>query len=81
MPVIRHETLSGFFTFIRPCIVINFYSKTNQMHNISYFILFWNSTLHVLDGLCPASGNCHTEIPKIGTVLYIPDAVCTVLDS
>jgi hypothetical protein len=36
-------------TFVGPCIVIYFYSTTNQMHNISN--LFWNNTLHVSDGL------------------------------
>jgi len=38
-------------TFIGPCIVIYFYSKTNQMHQRIKFILFWNDTLHVSDGL------------------------------
>ena len=27
------------------------YSKTNKMHQFIKFILFWNDTLHVLDGL------------------------------
>ena len=40
-----------FLTFIRPRIVIYFYSKTNQMHHCIKFILFWNDTLHVSDGL------------------------------
>jgi hypothetical protein len=26
-------------------------AKTNKMHNISQFILFWNNTVHVSDGL------------------------------
>jgi len=38
-------------TFIGPCIVIYFYSKTNEMHQIRRFILFYNSTLHVSGGL------------------------------
>ena len=48
------------------------------MHNMSNFILFWNNTLHVSDGLSvhhqesktvhTASGISHTEIPKMGTV-------------
>jgi len=46
----RDNKLSG-LKFIGPCIVIHFYSKTNQMHNISKFILFWNSTLLASDGL------------------------------
>jgi len=58
-------------TFVRPRIVIYFYSKTNQTHNISNFILFWNNTLHVSDGLSvhhqesktvhTASGICNTD--------------------
>ena len=28
-----------------------FYSKTNQMQQCIKFILFWNDTLHVSDGL------------------------------
>ena len=38
-------------TFIGPCIVIYFYSKTNQMHQFLKFILFCSSALHVSDGL------------------------------
>ena len=38
-------------TFVGPCIVIYFYSKTNQMHQCIKFILFWNDTVHVSDGL------------------------------
>ena len=38
-------------TSIGPCIVIYFYNKTNQMHQCIKFILFWNDTLHVSDGL------------------------------
>jgi len=37
-------------TFIEPCCVIYFYSKTNQMHQCIKFY-FWNDTLHVSDGL------------------------------
>jgi len=29
----------------------NFYSKTSQMHQCLKFILFWNGTLHISDGL------------------------------
>jgi len=56
--------------FIGPCIVVYFYSKTNQKHNISIF-LFSSSNLHVSDGLSvhhqesktvhTASGICHTD--------------------
>jgi len=58
-------------TFIWPCIVIYFYSKTNQMHQFLKFILFCSSTLHVSDGLSAhhqesktvhtASGICQTD--------------------
>jgi len=27
------------------------YNKTNQMHQCIKFVLFWNDTLHVSDGL------------------------------
>ena len=45
------ETVVAYFTFVGPCIVIYFYSKTNQMHNISNLFYFGNNTLHVSDGL------------------------------
>jgi hypothetical protein len=38
-------------TFIGPCIVIRFYSKTNEIHHFLKFILFCSSTRHVSDGL------------------------------
>jgi len=38
-------------TFIGPCIVIYFYSKTKMMHQFLKFILFCSSTLHVWNGL------------------------------
>jgi len=38
-------------TFIGLCIVIYFYSKTNEMHQLLKFILFFSSTLHVSGGL------------------------------
>jgi len=38
-------------TSIGPCIVIYFYTKTNQMHQCIKFILFWNYTLRVSDRL------------------------------
>jgi len=40
----------GFLTFIGPCIVIYFYSKTKEMHQFLTFILFCSSTLHVSEG-------------------------------
>jgi hypothetical protein len=41
-----------YLMFIGPCsIAIYFYSKSDQMHQLLKFILFWNNTLHVSDGL------------------------------
>jgi len=34
-------------TFVGPCIVIYFYSKTNEMRQFLKFILFWSGTLYV----------------------------------
>jgi len=58
-------------TFIGPCIVIYFYSKTNKMLQCIKFILFWNDTLHVSEGLFAhhpefktvhvATGICQTD--------------------
>jgi len=63
----RHQEL----TFIWPCIVIYFYSKTNEMHQFLKFISFCSSTLRVWDGLSvrrqesetvrTASGTCQTD--------------------
>ena len=58
-------------TFVGPCIVIYFYSETNQIHQFLKFILFCSSNLHVSDGLSvhhqesktvhTASGICQTD--------------------
>jgi len=58
-------------TFIGPCFMIYFYSKTNEMHLFLKFILLCSSTLHVSDGLSfyhleskavhTASGICQTD--------------------
>jgi hypothetical protein len=58
-------------TFTGPCIMIYFYSKTNEMHQFLKFILFCSSTLRVLRGLFvhhqesktvhTASGICQTD--------------------
>jgi hypothetical protein len=40
--------------FIKPrlkCETQHLYSETNKMHQCIKFILFWNDTLHVSDGL------------------------------
>jgi len=52
-------------------IQIHFYSKTNQRHQCIKFILFWNDTLHVSNGLSvqhkqfktvhTATGICQTD--------------------
>ena len=58
-------------TFIGRCIVIYSYSKTNQMHRSIKFILFWNDTLRVSNGISvhhqefktvhTATGICQTD--------------------
>jgi hypothetical protein len=41
-----------YLTFTGPCsIAIYLYSKSNQMHQYLNYILFWNNSLHVSDGL------------------------------
>jgi len=57
-------------TFVGPCIVIYFYSKNQPDAQYFKFILVWNNSLHVSDGLSvhhqesntvhTASGICHT---------------------
>jgi len=72
--VFYHVALNWYFpflTFTGPCIVIYFYSKTNQMHQCIKLILFWNDTLHVSDRLSvhhqefktvhTATGICQTD--------------------
>jgi len=66
----------GLLTFdvcVGPCIVIYFYSKTNQMHNISNLFYFGNNTLHVADGL-----SVHHQESK---TIHTASGICTVLDS
>ena len=41
----------SYLTFLGPCILIYFYSKTNEMHQFFKFISFCSSTPHVSDGL------------------------------
>jgi hypothetical protein len=60
-----------FLTFIGPCIIIYFYSKTTYMQQFLKFILFCSSILHVSDGhfahhqesktVHTASGICQTD--------------------
>ena len=71
-----------------------FYSKTNLMHQCLKFILFWNDTLHVSNGLPfhhqefktvhTATGICQTDTVVCFLALSVrqmPVAVCTVLNS
>jgi hypothetical protein len=70
-PYLDFHSDSHTLTFIGPCIVIYFYSKTNKMHQFFKFILFCSSILHVSDGLSvhhqesktvhTASGICQTD--------------------
>jgi len=81
------QSRNGFMRFTGPCIVIYFYSETNQMHQCITFILFWNDTLHVSDGLsvhhqesnryCCLLASNRTAV----SVWQMPVAVCTVLNS
>ena len=48
----KHSIIN--LTFVGPCIVIYFYSKINQMHNMSNLFYFGNNTLHIL---CLLPGN------------------------
>ena len=43
-------------TFIGPCIVVYFYSKTYQMHQCIKFILFWNYSTCFGRSFRPSSG-------------------------
>jgi hypothetical protein len=42
-----------FLAFVRPCIVIYFYSKTNQMHNISS-LFYFGTTLYMFRTVSPS---------------------------
>ena len=67
MPDNRPDIATG-LTFIGPCVVIYFYSKTFEMYQFLKFILFWNNTLHVSDSLSvhhQESNTVHTA-PGIG---------------
>ena len=69
--IFQTETFLALYVYI--------YSKTNQMHQclkfiLFYFILFWNDTVHVLDGfsvhhqelktVSTATGICQTDNDK-----------------
>ena len=58
-------------TSIGPCIMIYFYSKTNEMHLFLKYILFCSSTLHVSDGL-----SVHHQESK---TVHTTSSVCQIL--
>jgi hypothetical protein len=65
-------------TFIGPYIMIYFCTKTNQMHQFLKFILFYSSTLHVLDGLSVH----HQEFKTVhNSIRYTSDSFCWLLAS
>jgi len=44
---------AGILTFVVPCILIHFYSKTNQMHNISN-LFYFVTTLYMFQTVSPS---------------------------
>jgi hypothetical protein len=48
-----------FLTFVGPCIVIYFYSKTNQMHSISN-LFYFGRTLYMFRTFAQESKIIHT---------------------
>jgi len=56
---------------VHPTIFLYFYSKTNQMHNISNLFYFGQHST------CFGGLSLHLQESK---TVHIPDAVCTVLD-
>jgi len=76
--VIRRELVINILPSYTSISNLNFYSKTNQMHQCIKFILFWNNTLHVSDGL-----SIHHQQLQDSTYSkrHLPLAVCTVLNS
>jgi len=83
-------------TFTGPCIVIYFYSKTNQMHQCIKFILFWNNSTCFGRSFrpSPAVKDCTYSNRHMSnkyccllaskqtavSLWHIPVAVCTVLN-
>jgi hypothetical protein len=51
----RHTTSDYSLTFVGPCIVIYFYSITNQMHNIPN-LFYFGTTLYRFRSFRPSSG-------------------------
>ena len=48
-----HITIPQDLTFVGPCIVIYFYSKTNQMHNISN-LFYFGTTIYMFRTVFPS---------------------------
>jgi len=79
-----------FLTFLEPWIVVYFYSKTNYMHQSLKFILFWNDTLHVSDGLSVHHQEFKTVqyiqqqvfvkqiLPLLANLLASSDSICVI---
>jgi hypothetical protein len=59
-------------TFVGPCIVIYFYSKTNQVHNISN-LFYFGTTLHISDGLSVH----HQQSKTVYTASYYTGSVAS----
>jgi hypothetical protein len=62
-------------------MVLTLYSKTNEMHQCIKFVLFWDDTVHVSDGLSvhhqefktvhTATGICQTDTASKQTAVSI----------
>jgi len=66
----EYVPVSFYFLFVGTCIVIYFYGKTNQMHNIS-IVFYFGATLHVSVGLSihhQESKTVHTASYHTGSV-------------
>jgi len=48
---INKNTACSLEEIVKQLLPPYFYSKTNKMHQCIKFVLFWNDTLHVSDGL------------------------------
>ena len=90
--VTSHETAVFLVTNLYLILCCYFCSKTNKIHHSNKFILFWNDTLHVSDGLSVHQGfkivhlsnrYCRLLASKqtAVSVWQIPVAVCTILNS
>ena len=82
----KHKYIQAFefiSKFVGPCIVIYFYSKTNQMHNISN-LFYFATTLYMFRTVTPSiirSLRLYIQHQVYVTQVLWLLAVCTVLDS